>query len=303
MDRLASMAIFVKAADLGSFAAVADATGLSATMVGKHVQFLEARLGVRILSRTTRRQSLTEFGRAYYDRCRLILAEVEASEALASDHLNRPHGTLRVTMPTLLGRMCVAPLLLELVRRFPSLQLDMSMSDRIVDLIGDGYDLSVRTGSIGIRAGLMVKRLGSHRMIVCASPDYLAAYGTPRCLDDLRSHSAVMYARPGWSHAWLFRDAGGARIEVSVPHRVKLDDLAAVTEAASARAGLAWIPSWLARPHIEAGSLVEVLEDQPCFTFANYALWPEAKHLPLKVRVALDLLTSELPGRLDPEKP
>lgn len=302
MDRLTSMAIFVKAADLGSFAAVADATGLSATMVGKHVQFLEARLGVRLLSRTTRRQSLTEFGRSYYDRCRLILAEVEASEVLASDHLNTPYGTLRVTMPTLLGRMCVAPLLLQLVGRFPSLQIDMSMEDRIVDLIGDGYDLSVRTGSIDVRTGLMVKRLGCHRMIVCASPDYLATYGTPRCLEDLRSHSAVVYARPGWNHAWLFRDDKGARVEVSLPHRVKVDDLAAVTEAAVAGAGLAWIPSWLARPHIEAGTLVEVLEDRPCFTFANYALWPEAKHVPLKVRIALDLLASELPKQLDPER-
>lgn len=171
-----------------------------------------------------------------------------------------------------------------------------------MDVIGDGYDLSVRTGSIDVRAGLMVERLGSHRMIVCASPDYLAAYDTPRRLEYLRSHSAVVYARPGWNYAWLFQDDKGARVEVSPPHRVRLDDLAAVTEAAVAGAGLAWVPSWLARPHIEAGRLVEVLEDRPCFTFANYALWPEAKHTPLKVRIALDLLAAEIPKQLDPKR-
>ena len=299
MDRLASMAVFLKAADLGSFTAAADATGLSATMVGKHVQFLESRLGVRLLNRTTRRQSLTEFGRAYYDRCRLILAESEAADALASDHLNTPHGTLRVTMPALLGRMCVAPLLLELPRRFPSLQLDLAMEDRIVDLIDGGYDLSVRTGQVEDRAGLMIRRLGSHRMTVCASPAYLEAHGTPRKLDDLRDHVAVAYTRPGWNHIWRFMDEQGGTIETAPPYRIRLNDLAAVAEAAAAGAGLAWIPTWLARSYLDAGTLVEVLRDQPGFTFENFAVWPQTKFLSLKVRVALDLLASQLPSRLE----
>ena len=300
MDRLSSMATFVKAVDLGSFAAAAEATGLSPTMVGKHVRYLETRLGVRLLSRTTRRQSLTEFGRAYYDRCRAILEEVAAADALASDHLNTPAGTLRVTMPALLGRICVAPLLLELARRHPTLPLDMSMDDRIVDIVADGYDLSIRTGSSEGRAGLKTMRLGSHRMVVCASPNYLDSVGPPLTLADLSQHMGVMYARPGWQHAWLFRDAEGRTVEVSLPSRVRLNDLAAVTDAAVAGAGLAWIPVWLAKSHLDSGSLTEVLCGQPSFSFENYAVWPEARHLPLRVRLAIDVLAAELPAQLEP---
>lgn len=298
MDRLASMAVFVKAADLGSFAATADQMGLSATMVGKHVQFLEARLGVRLLNRTTRRQSLTEFGRAYYERCRLILDETDAADALASEHLNAPHGTLRVTMPALLGRICVAPLLLDLPKRYPTLQLELSMTDRIIDLSGEGFDLSIRTGHVDDRVGLMIRRLGSHEMVVCASPDYLAAHGTPRSLEDLQAHVSILYSRPGWTHGWLFRDQAGAIVEVAPSHRIRLDDLAAVMDAAVDDAGLAWIPSWLARPHLATGALVEVLADQPRYSFGNYAIWPQNRLLPLKVRIALDLLAAELPDRL-----
>lgn len=299
MDRLSSMETFVRAVDLGSFAAVAEATGLSPTMVGKQVQYLETRLGVRLLSRTTRRQNLTEFGRAYYDRCRVILEEVAAADALASDHLNEPSGTLRVTMPALLGRICVAPLLVEMAGKHPALRLEMSMDDRIVDLLSAGYDLAVRTGDWREQPGLRRKRIGSHRMIVCASPSCLDADGAPQTLGDLQNRKTVMYARPGWSHAWLFRGDGDKTISVVPRSDLLLDDLAAVTDAAVAGAGLAWIPSWLARPHILSGALVEVLQSQASFAFDNFAVWPEARHLPLKVKLALERLAAELPQRLE----
>jgi len=300
MDRLSSMSTFVRAVDLGSFAAAAEESGLSPTMVGKHVRYLETRLGVRLLSRTTRRQSLTEFGRTYYDRCRAILEEVAAAEALATDHLNMPSGTLRVTMPALLGRVCVAPLLLELARRHPTLRLDMSMDDRIVDTAAEGYDLSVRTGGAEARQGLKTSPLGNHRMVVCASPHYLDRAGTPQTLMDLPEHEVVMYARRGWAHAWLFLDRDGRTVEVSLPSRVRLNDLSAVMDAAVAGAGLAWIPVWLAKPHLDSGTLVEVLRHQPSFLFDNHAVWPEARHLPLRVKLAIDMLAAELPARLNP---
>ena len=301
MDRLSSMATFVKAVDHGSFSAAAEASGLSSTMVGKHVQYLETRLGVRLLNRTTRRQSLTEFGRAYYDRCRTILEEVEAADALASDHLHTPHGTLRVTMPALLGRVCVAPLLIALADRHPTLRLAMSMDDRIMDMAAEGFDLSVRTGRPGNRTGLKARLLGSHRMVVCASPHLLDTTGTPQTLSDLTAHHAVMYTRPGWSHAWLFRDEDGRTVEISPPSRLRLDDLAAVADAALSGAGLAWIPWWLARPHLGTGALIEVLGGRHAFVFENHAVWPETKYLPLRVRLAIDMLAAELPARLAPQ--
>jgi DNA-binding transcriptional LysR family regulator len=227
------------------------------------------------------------------------LEEVAAADALASDHLNTPAGMLRVTMPALLGRICVAPLLLELARRHPTLRLDMSMDDRIVDIVAEGYDLSVRTGRPEGRAGLKTMRLGSHRMVVCASPNYLDSVGPPLTLADLSQHMGVMYVRPGWEHAWLFRDAEGRTVEVSLPSRVRLNDLAAVTDAAVAGVGLAWIPVWLAKSHLDSGSLTEVLCGQRSFSFENYAVWPEARHLPLRVRLAIDILAAGLPAQLE----
>src|SRR5687768_4364727 len=159
MDRLTSMDVFVKAVDLGSFAAAAAALDLSAPMVGKHVRYLEERLGVRLLNRTTRRQNLTEFGRAYYDRCRTVLDEVEAADALAADQLGEPRGTLRVTMPALFGRYCVAPVLFALGRQHPSLQLRLSLSDRLADLAEEGHDFAIRTGNLPDKAGIIARRV------------------------------------------------------------------------------------------------------------------------------------------------
>lgn len=173
MDRLASMAVFIKAVDLGSFAAAADALDMSGPMVGKHVRSLEERLGVRLITRTTRRQTLTEFGRAYYERCRVVLAEAAAADALATDQLAEPRGKLRVTMPVHFGRHCVAPVLLRLARKYPALELDLSFNDRFSDLADDEYDLAIRTGEPEDRSGVVSRRVARQRMVVCAAPAYL----------------------------------------------------------------------------------------------------------------------------------
>ncbi|NVD40176.1 LysR family transcriptional regulator [Ensifer sp. HO-A22] len=295
MDRLTSMAVFVKAVDLGSFAAAAEALDLSGPMVGKHVRFLEERLGVRLINRTTRRQSLTEFGRAYYDRCRVILTEAEAADALAADQLSEPRGRLRVTMPALLGRRCVAPILTEFAQRYPGLELELSFGDRIVDLAEDGFDLAIRTGILEDRSGLIARRLARHGMVVCASPSYVERHGAPRRIDDLRGHHAVTYNRPGWVHPWLFPRDGQSALEVTPASRMRLDDLEAIADAAASGMGLAWLPSWLVRQRIRTGVLVEVLQDEPGYVFDNYALWLRTPHLPLKVRLAVDALAAALP--------
>ncbi|WP_265516899.1 LysR family transcriptional regulator [Nitratireductor luteus] len=294
MDRLTSMAVFVKAVDLGSFAAAAAALDLSGPMVGKHVRYLEERLGVRLINRTTRRQSMTDFGRAYYERCRVVLAEAEAADALVADQLSRPRGRLRVTMPALLGKRCVAPILLELARRYPELELDLSFSDRIVDIAEDGYDLAIRTGDLEDKTGVMARRIARHRMIVCASPSHIEKHGLPRQIEDLVSHPAIIYSRPGWVHSWLF-PGDSQPIEIAPINRLRLDDLDAIADAATAGMGLAWLPSWLVRERIQAGSLVPLLSDRPGHFFDNYALWPRTPYLPLKIRLAVDALAAALP--------
>ena len=296
MDRLTSMAVFVRAVDLGSFAAAAAALGLSAPMVGKHVRFLEERLGVRLLNRTTRRQSLTEFGRAYYERCRTVLAEAEAADALAADQLGEPRGRLRVAMSVLFGRRCVMPILLDLARRHPRLELDLSFADSFVDLAEGGYDLAIRTGELQDAANLMTRRLARQRMIVCAAPSYLENRGSPAQLADLTEHDALIYRWSGRVRPWLFPSEDGPPAEIVPRHRLRLDDLEAIADAAVLGMGLAWLPSWLVRERLQAGELVELLPDEGRLPYDVHALWLQTPHLPPKARVAIDALAEELPG-------
>ncbi|MFM0209624.1 LysR family transcriptional regulator [Paraburkholderia sediminicola] len=296
MDRLTSMAVFVKAVDLGSFAAAADALGLSGPMVGKHVRFLEERLGVRLITRTTRRQSLTEFGRAYYERCRGILAEADAADALAADQLSEPRGKLRVTMPVHFGRRCVAPVLFEFARRYPMLELDLSFNDRFVDLAEDDFDLAIRTGGLEDKAGVIARRIARQRMVVCASPAYLEMHGQPRQIEDFSGHQAIIYRRSGRIRPWLFPRTDTAPAEVTPPNRLRLDDLDAIADAAAIGMGLAWLPYWLVRERVQAGGLVHLLPDQPEYLYDAYATWLQTPHLPLKVRLAVDALAEALPG-------
>ena len=300
MDRLASMAVFVKAVDLGSFAAAADALEMSGPMVGKHVRFLEERLGVRLITRTTRRQTLTEFGRAYYDRCRVVLAEADAADALAAD-LTEPRGRLRVTMPVHFGRHCVAPVLLKLAERHPGLELDLSFNDRFSDLADDDYDLAIRTGEPEDRPGMVARRVARQAMIVCAAPSYLRRHGTPADLADLADparHQAIVYRRSGRIRPWLFPRDGAPPAEVLPANRIRLDDLDAIADVAAMGLGLAWLPSWLVRERIRAGALVKVLSDLPDFPYDAYAMWLQAPHLPRKVRLAIDALADALPAMM-----
>jgi len=296
MDRLTSMEVFVKAVDLGSFAAAADVLDLSAPMVGKHVRFLEERLGVRLLNRTTRRQSLTEFGQTYYERCRLVLAEAEAAEALAADQLSEPRGRLKVTLPALFGRYCVAPILMDLVRTYPALELDLSFADRFADLAEDGFDLAIRTGALADRAGVIARRVAQQRMIICAAPAYLDANGVPQAIEDLARHQVVLYRGANRRVApWLFPREGQAPLELTLSSRIHLDDMDAIADAAVAGLGLVWLPSWLVRARMKKGELIQVLPDQPPFLYDANALWLQTPHLPLKVRLAIDALAAGLP--------
>jgi DNA-binding transcriptional LysR family regulator len=298
MDRLTSMDAFVRAVELGSFSAAADALDLSAPMVGKHVRFLEDRLGVRLLNRTTRRQSLTDFGRAYFERCRAILAEVEGAEALAADHLGEVRGRLRVTMPALLGRYCVAPLLFSLAQRHPGVDLILSFGDSLVDLVEDGCDIAIRTGDLEAGAAVMTRRVARQRMIVCAAPSYLEAHGHPKAIDDLSKHTTIAYRRTGPIRPWLFPRAGAAPARFDPASRLQLDDMDAIADAAVAGMGLAWLPSWLVRGRIERGELAALLPGEPAYPYDCHALWLHRHPVPAKVRLVIDTLASELPRRL-----
>lgn len=295
MDRLTSMAVFVRAVDLGSFAAAADAMEMSGPMVGKHVRFLEDRLGARLLNRTTRRQSLTDAGQAYYERCRAVLSEAEAADSVVADQLSQPRGRLRVTMPALLGRHCIAPLLMKLARKHPHLELDLSFGDPIADIVEAGYDLAIRTGDLDDQSGLIARRIASQRMVVCGARSYLRTSGKPKSLDDLAAHQAIIYRGSGRVRPWLFPQEGGPPREIMPSGRLRLDDMEAIADAAAQGMGLAWLPYWLVSERLDTGALVSLFSSQPQFLYECHALWPRSPRLPPKVRAAVDILAAGLP--------
>ncbi|MDQ0473145.1 LysR family transcriptional regulator [Labrys wisconsinensis] len=298
VDHLSGLAIFVETVQAGGFSAAAVRLNLSRSAVGKTVARLERRLGARLFHRTTRSQALTEDGQAFYERCLRALAEIRSGEAMLESGKREVVGRLRVSMPVLFGRRCVAPILTGLARLHPGLELDLNFSDRLVDLMEDGFDLAIRNGGTGDGVGLMTRRIGSQRMTVCAAPAYLAEHGTPRGIADLGRHEAVVYGRPGLVKSWLFPADGAPPVAFQPRSRLRFDDLDAIADAAAAGAGLAWLPCWLIREHVRAGSLVRVLADHPGLVFDIHAVWPQTPHLPLRVRLAIDRLAEALPDPL-----
>ena len=298
-DRLSGIAVFVQAAEAGSFAQAAERLNLSRSAIGKSIARLEQRLDVRLFHRTTRSQSLTDDGQAFYERCLKALAELEAAEAALDSGRHEPTGRLRVSMPVVFGRHCVAPSLVRLVSRYPHIELDIAFSDRQVDLIEDGFDLAVRGGFVADRVGLMMRRLGAQHMVICGSPAYLAARGHPRGIEDLAGHEGVTYCNAGSaSRPWRCPTTDGRIIEIPIKSRIRLNDVEALVDAAVSGAGLAWLPCWLIAERLRRGELVQVLGDLPSLAYEMFAVWPQTPHLPSRVRVAIDALATDLPPLL-----
>lgn len=287
---------FVATVEAGGFSAAARRLNLSRSAVGKAVARLEARLGVRLFHRTTRSQSLTEDGQAFYEYCQRALDVLRAGTAMLDAGRNTAAGRLRVSMPVLFGRLCVAPLLTRLAALHPELELDLSFSDRPADLIEDGFDLAVRNGPLGNGVGLMARRVAHEHTAVFAAPAYIGRHGEPETLADLLRHQAVTYSRNGRIQAWLFPRDGAPPQEVTPPTRLRFDDLDAIADAAAAGFGLARLPSWLASARVRAGALVRVLGGVPALVTDVHAVWPETPRLAMRVRVAINALAAGLPA-------
>ena len=288
--------VLVAAVETGSFAAAADRLHVTRSAVAKTIARMEVRLNVRLLHRTTRSLALTEDGQAYYEHCLRAMEELRAGEMALESGRSEPAGRLRVSVPMLFGRRCVAPVLARLAADHPRLELDLSFSDRLVDLMEDGFDLAIRNGEIGNGTGLMTRTVSLQRMSVCASPAYLDRYGRPESLDDLTTHRAITYSRAGRVRTWQFPMGDGVPREVTPPSRMRFDDLEAIADAAEAGYGLAWLPCWLIREKVRLGTLVPLLGNLPRQVFTTHALWPDTPHLPLRVRSAIDALAAALPG-------
>lgn len=261
LDRLGSMNAFVVATEEGSYAAAARRLDMSAQMVAKHVSALEARLGARLLNRTTRRQSLTEVGHAYYERCKHILTEALAADSLAQVMNATPRGKLRISAPVTFGSWGLMPFITGFLRRHPEVEIDLHLSDRFVDLVEEGYEVAFRLGPVGTST-LVARPLAPYPLLVCAAPAYLKARGMPQVPADLTKHECLGYAywsRPPDSQ-WLFYEAGQL-LSIQVGGRLRVNESKALLTAAIDGFGVLQGPADFLQPAIAAGELVPLLSE------------------------------------------
>ena len=300
MDRMTSMATFVKVVESGGFSAAARTLGMSPSMATAHVQSLEERLGVRLLNRSTRRVSLTEVGHAYYERCLQILADADDADQIAQALQSTPRGTLRlntsIAIPPLL-----APVIAEFVALYPEISINLTMTDRMIDLVEEGFDLAVRNMSVP-DSSLVVRRIATYRFVVCGAPGYLAARGIPRQPADLVHHNCLVYSHSAWGNEWRFAGLEGEQ-SVAVAGNLQANSDNALRLAAVHGQGLALAPSFLLIDEIKSGRLVPVLTEFLQTEHAINAIYPHRHHLSAKVRSFIDLLVKhfhEDPGCADP---
>jgi DNA-binding transcriptional LysR family regulator len=295
MDRLEAMATLVRVADAGSLTAAAKAMRQPLPSVSRRIAELEARLGAKLLIRTTRRLALTEAGAVYVAACRRILDEVEEAERAAASEFQTPRGELVVAAPVVLGRQYVAPILTEFLALFPEIGVRLLLSDRNADLVEDHIDAAVRLGALADSA-LLVRRLGEVRRIVCASPGYLARAGTPDTPEALRAHALIVFDAPGAALPWRF-GAAGAEV-VNARARLTVNTAEAALDAALAGAGITRILSYQASTEVAEGRLVRLLPAFEPAPIPVHLMFDGRDPMPLKLRSFLDFAAPRLTARL-----
>ncbi|MCX7279340.1 MAG: LysR family transcriptional regulator [Burkholderiales bacterium] len=288
MDRFLEMQTLVAVVDAGSFVKAADSLGLSKAAVSRYVADLEARLGVRLLQRTTRRLSLTEAGQVFYARSKELLAGVDEAEAELTSRSGAASGLLRINAPVTFGILHLAPLWGLFRSQYPDVALDLTLADRMVDLVEEGYDMAIRIATLP-SSTLVSKRLASTRMVLCASPAYLAAHGTPLHPRELAGHAVIAYTYWAAKDEWHF-DGPEGTVSVTTRPCIHANNGDTCRAAALAHQGIILQPSFLVGEDLAAGRLVELLPAYRSLEMGIYAVYPSRKHVPPKVRALVDFL-------------
>lgn len=287
MNSLQQVAAFAETAKHGSFAAAARETGSAPSTLAKSVARLEVSLGVKLFHRSTRQVSLTPDGERLFARCQRLLAEAEELQAEASGVREAPSGTLRVDLPIVIGRRAILPVLARMMARHPGLSVDVRLQDGYVDLVKEGIDLAVRVGALK-DSTLVSRRFGTQTMVLVASPAYLDRHGTPKRLEQLAKHEALLFRMPssGKDRPWQFR-RGGKAVEMHPNSRVRLNDGEGLVEAARLGLGLAQLPDYFVRDELARGELAEVLRQHRPAPLPISIVYPGARLVPQRVRVLL----------------
>ncbi len=292
MDKLDRMAAFVAVVEEGSFTAAAERLGVSRAAVSKMVAQLESELGARLLNRTTRRNSLTEVGALYCKRCQSILEDVAAAEQAVAGLIEAPRGTLRINAPMSFGYRRLAGVIAAYCKRFVEVHVDLTLADRFVDVVDEGFDLVIRIGRLP-DSSLVARPLGRVRRVFCAAPDYLARHGRPRHPTALTRHACLGYAYQEHGERWPWRDERG-EYEVPVHGPLRANNGDVLLEAAVAGLGIAFLPTFICGEALARGALERVLTEFEPPPLDIHVLYPATRHLSPKVRSFVRFLTETL---------
>lgn len=292
MDTLGTLRIFVQAADAGSFTVAGRQLGLSSSAVGKAIARLEEHLGVRLLHRSTRTVTLTSEGRCFLERSRRILGELDAAEREVSNTRATPSGTMRVSLP--LAGMLMMPALTAFMRAYPAINLDLDFTDRLIDVIDEGFDAVIRAGEIK-DSRLMTRALGPFRLVLVCSADYVERRGVPTEIEHLKDHACLhhRFATSGKLERWpLLRD--GQPIDIDLPHTAVVNTIEPLIDMVAAGLGIACLPDFAIEGELRSGKFKVVLEEHTRHEGMFHILWPSSRHMSSKLRAFVDFMGSNL---------
>ena len=295
MDRFLAMGTFAKVVEFGSFARAAERLGLSTSAVSRQVSELESHLQTRLLNRTTRRLSLTEAGQSFYEHSVQLLADLDEAEASVRVAAAEPRGTLRITSGVSFGMRYLAPALAEFCELHPQVLLDLDLSDRVVDLVDEGFDLAIRIGQMGSQ-GMVARRIGWTQLVCCAAPAYLAQHKEPiRVPADLSQHECLSYTNVGMPNTWHFVGKEGgeeSQVSVRVQPRHRANNGQLLASLATKGMGIVYSPDFIVAHEIRAGLLVPLLADYRATRSPIAAVYPSRRHLSAKVRSLVEFLAA-----------
>jgi DNA-binding transcriptional LysR family regulator len=298
MDRFENARVFTTVIEAGGFTAAAERLGLSRAATSKHVQQLEERLGARLLDRTTRRVSVTDAGRRFYEQCRRILAELDEAERSASELHNEPRGELRVIAPTNFGLTDIGTAITDLIAEYPKLRVNLSMNDHVTDPIEAGYDIAISVGMPrGTSSSLVVRKLNTARRVLCASPDYLKRRGMPQKPEDLTTHDCLSYSYVDVPDEWHLIGADGERV-VKVSGPIVTSHRHVLRTAAVRGFGIAYGPIDFFREDLDSATLLQVLPHYQLPDATIYAVYPAGRQLSAKVKVFNDFMARHFAASL-----
>jgi len=298
MDRFHAIRVFAQVVESGSFSRAAERLDLSTTAASRSVADLEAHLQTRLLNRTTRKLSLTESGQAFYGRSVQLLHDLDEAEREASRAAVTPRGTIRLSASVNFGVRHLAPAIAEFLLRHPDVKFDAQLSDRMVDLVEEGFDLAIRIGGTGSE-NLVARKLGETRLVPCASPAYLRRHGVPKTPQDLARHNCFTYEYVSPRHEWRFLDLQGHEHNVRISGTLHSNNGDLLAGAAARDAGIVFEPGFIVGGDVRAGRLVPLLQDYRAPLSPIFAVYPSRKHLSAKVRVFADFLVERFAGTKD----